>query len=138
MKKKRKISDTEFLTILRENAGLFSKTAKAIQNQFGIEYTRQAVRDRAQRFTDELEDITEETLDLAEEGLHSIIANSEDRVRLKAIEFFLKMKGKRRGYSTIEIPVPVLSEYDKKLSRMTDEELNEEIKRLEAENEKHR
>lgn len=31
-----KISDEQFLSILRENAGLFANTAKAIENQHSI------------------------------------------------------------------------------------------------------
>lgn len=138
MKKKKKISDQEFLIILRECAGIFSKTAEAIRQKYGIEYSRQAVRERAQRFADELEDIYQENLDIAEDGLHSIIKNGPDRIRLKAIEFFLKMKGKDRGYTTETIPVPYMSEAEKRIQNMSDEELDAEIKRLEEESKKYK
>jgi len=99
MPKIKKISDKEFLTILRENAGLFSRTARAIQKQFGIEYTRQAVRERALKHPEILKDIEEENIDIAEEGLHSLMRSKNETIRLKAVELFLKTKGRRRGYS---------------------------------------
>lgn len=93
-----KISDEQFLSILRENAGLYAKTARAIRDQFKIQYSRQAVRDRAKSFPDELKDIEEENLDIAEEGLLSLVKSDNENIRLKACEIMLKTKGKKRGY----------------------------------------
>lgn len=108
----KKISDEQFLSLLRENAGLFARTARAIKKQFKIEYSRQAVRDRAEKFPDELMDICEENLDIAEEGLHSLMRSGNEAVKLRAIELYLKTKGKKRGYierqeidATINVPV---------------------------------
>ena len=98
MAKLRKISDKEFLAILRENGGLYARTAKAIENQFKIRYSRQAVRDRAVKFPEEVADIEEENVDIAEEGLHSLMRSENETVRLRAIELYLKTKGKKRGY----------------------------------------
>jgi predicted transcriptional regulator len=98
MKREIKLSDEQFLSILRENGGLFARTARAIKKQFKIEYSRQAVRDRAENHPDEVLDIAEENLDIAEEGLLSIMRNANDQVRLRAIELYLKSKGKKRGY----------------------------------------
>jgi uncharacterized protein Yka (UPF0111/DUF47 family) len=96
--KVKKISDKEFLTILRENAGLFARTAKAIEKQFKVEYSRQAVAQRAKQHPLELEDIEEENIDIAEEGLHSLMKSENESVKMKSIELYLKTKGKRRGY----------------------------------------
>jgi hypothetical protein len=93
-----KISDEQFLSILRENAGLYSKTAKAIQEKFSISYSRQAVRDRAASFPEDVKDIEEENLDIAEEGLHSLAKSNNETIKLKACELILKTKGKKRGY----------------------------------------
>ena len=93
-----KISDKEFLTILRENAGLFSRTAKAIEKQFKIDYTRQAVRERALKFPEELIDIREQNIDVAEDGLFSLMKSDNDNVKMRAIELYLKTIGKARGY----------------------------------------
>lgn len=94
-----KLSDNEFLTILRENAGIYARTARAINKAFpGMQYTRQAVRQRAETFKDELLDIQEENIDVAEEGLHSLMRSKNQQVQLKAINLFLQAKGRVRGY----------------------------------------
>lgn len=93
-----KVTDRQFWTILRENGGLFARTARAIAKQFNIEYSRQAVADRANKKPELLLEIAEENVDVAEEGLHSIMRKSEDRVKLDAIKFYLKTMGKKRGY----------------------------------------
>jgi len=98
MNKGSKLSDQQFLSILRENAGLYARTARAIRKQFKIDYSRQAVKERAEHHPEELLDICEENLDIAEEGLHSLMRSSNETVKLKAIELFLKTKGKKRGY----------------------------------------
>ncbi len=94
----RKISHEQFFSILRENAGLFSRTARAIASQFGIKYTRQAVQERARKYPEILSDIEEENLDIAEEGLHSIMRSKSETIRLDAIKYVLDRKGKKRGY----------------------------------------
>lgn len=93
-----KVSDQQFLSILRENAGLYAKTAKAITKKFKVPYSRQAVRDRASTFKEDLEDIKEENLDIAEEGLHSLMVSKNEHIKLKAVEIYLKTIGKKRGY----------------------------------------
>lgn len=98
MAKIRKLSDKEFWTILRKNAGLFARTARAIEKEFGMSYSRQAVRERAEKQPDLLADILEETVDIAEEGLHDLMRSSLPNIKLKAIELYLKSKGSHRGY----------------------------------------
>jgi hypothetical protein len=93
-----KISDEQFLSVLRENAGLFSRTAKAIESQFGIKYSRQAVRARAESFPEEVKDIDDENLDVAEEGLHTLMKSSNEPVKLASIKLYLTTRGKKRGY----------------------------------------
>lgn len=94
----KKITDEQFLSVLRENGGLFARTARAIKKQFGVAYSRQAVRDRAEKFPEDMLDIAEENLDIAEEGLLTLMRTSNENVRLRAIELYLKTKGKKRGY----------------------------------------
>ncbi|MDO6389013.1 hypothetical protein Q4E40_02655 [Pontibacter sp. BT731] len=98
MAKVRKITDKEFWAILRENAGIFARTAKAIKKKFDVEYSRQAVKQRAEKRPEILEDIEAENLDVAEDGLHTLLRSKDERVRQKAVEFYLKTKGKKRGY----------------------------------------
>lgn len=96
----KKVTHDQFFAILRENAGLFSRTARAIQKKFKVTYTRQAVQERAHKHPDILADIDEENLDIAEDGLKSMIEekNRSKFIRLDAIKFFLKYKGRKRGY----------------------------------------
>lgn len=96
--KTHKISKAQFLSVLRENAGLFARTARAIEQQFKVSYTRAAVAQRAKDYPDELLDIDEQNLDIAEEGLHSLMRSRDENVRLRAISLYLNQKGRRRGY----------------------------------------
>ena len=102
-----RLSDKEFWAILRENAGLFSRTARAIKKQYGIEFSRQAVEARAKKKPELLQDIFEENLDIAEEGLIALMRSKDWKAKQRAIEFYLKNKGKSRGYALPEkAPVP--------------------------------
>ena len=114
-----KISDEQFLSVLMENGGLYAMTARAIETQFDIAYSRQAVRDRALKHPDTLEDIKEENLDTAEAGLYSLMRSTDDRIKFGAIAFYLKNKAKRRGYSERE----VLGEGDNELRIYVEERL---------------
>ena len=94
-----KISDEAFLSILRENGGLYAVTAKAIEAKFGINYSRQAVRQRALEHPEEIADIEDEAKDIAEEGLKTLMKDQDARIKLDAIKFYLGTKAKNRGYS---------------------------------------
>jgi hypothetical protein len=94
-----KLPEPQFLAILRKNAGLYAMTAKAIQKQYGISITRECVRRRALNHPEELADIVEQNIDTAEEGLHSLMQAENESVRLRAIELFLRTRGKARGYT---------------------------------------
>jgi hypothetical protein len=93
-----KLTDEAFLSILRENGGLYAVTAKAISETYAVTYTRQAVRQRALEHPEELKDIEEEMADIAEEGLQSLMKDQDPRIKIDAIKFYLKTKGKKRGY----------------------------------------
>lgn len=95
-----KITKKIFLDALRANAGLYSRTARFINKTYGIKISRQAVFQRAQKYPGELQDIQEENIDLAEEGLHGLMRSSNEQVRFRAIELFLKTKGRHRGYQS--------------------------------------
>ena len=96
--KVKKVTEKEFWTILRKNAGIYARTARAIESQFGISYSRQSVRERAEKRPDLLAEIIEENIDVAEEGLHDLMRSGQPNIKLKAIELFLKSKGSHRGY----------------------------------------
>lgn len=93
-----KISDEEFIAILRENAGIYARTARAIEKQYKIPFSRQSVRSRAETFKDALADIQDENVDVAEEGLHTLMRSKNPTIQLKAIDLFLRAKGRVRGY----------------------------------------
>ncbi|MCT4622529.1 MAG: hypothetical protein N4A46_02815 [Schleiferiaceae bacterium] len=99
MSRNKKLSDKEFWIILRDCGGLYARTRDAIKNQFGIEYSRQAARERALKNPDEFEDILEESLDLAEESLRDLMQSDDERIKFQAVSLFLKTKGKIRGYT---------------------------------------
>jgi hypothetical protein len=63
-----------------------------------VTMSRQAVRDRALKKPHLLDDIEEENLDYAEEGLQDLLRSDDQRIKLRAVELYLKTKGKERGY----------------------------------------
>jgi hypothetical protein len=93
-----KVSEKEFWEILRENAGLYSRTARAIEKQFNVSYSRQAVKERAEKDLERLSDIEDQNFDVAEEGLHSLMRSKNEKIKLDSTRFYLKTKGKQRGY----------------------------------------
>jgi len=93
-----RLTDDEFFMMLRANAGLFSRTAKAIQEKYQMEYTRQAVYDRASKRPELLQDIRDENIDIAEAGINDLAVSDNDDIKFKACTFILKTLGKKRGY----------------------------------------
>jgi hypothetical protein len=51
-----KLTDAEFDEIYKENFGLCALTAKAIEKKYGIKYSRQAVRQRSEKYTQKEKD----------------------------------------------------------------------------------
>jgi hypothetical protein len=71
-----KLTDAEFDAIYRENFGLCALTAKAIEKQYGINYSRQAVRERAdKRFTQQEKDAMID--DLFDVSISTIVAHMQ-------------------------------------------------------------
>jgi len=93
-----KLSDREFLIALRKSAGLFFRTVKIIEKDYGVVYTRQAVFQRAKRFKDELHDIREQNKDVAEEVIQSTMRSENEGLAYRAALDYLKYNAKDRGY----------------------------------------
>lgn len=125
--KKRRLSKKEFWDALTEAGGLYARCARIIEEKHGFAITRQAVRERAEREPDRLMELVECSLDLAEEKLLQFFDSKNERIRLKAVEFYLRNKGKSRGYSErTEITGADGEPIQKQpidLSHLTDEEL---------------
>lgn len=99
MARGKKLSDKDFWSILRKNRGLYARTARYIEKEFGVSYTRQAVRERAMMKPELYAEIVEESIDLAEEGLHDLMTSSLPNIKLNAIKLFLQSRGADRGYA---------------------------------------
>ena len=63
-----KLSNDEFWAGLRESAGLYARAVRLFKKEYGVEISRVAVRDRAMKDSEQLQDIREQNLDIAEEG----------------------------------------------------------------------
>ena len=94
----KKLNDKQFWALLKENGGIFARAARAAKQHFGVDITRQSIRERANKDPERLAEILEENVDVAEEGLLALMRSKDEKVRLRAIEFFLKSKGSDRGY----------------------------------------
>jgi hypothetical protein len=68
-----KLTDEEFDRIYRENFGLCALTAKAIEMKYGIKYSRQAVRQRAEKYTQKEKDAMID--DLFDVSISTIVAH---------------------------------------------------------------
>lgn len=100
-----KIPDDVFWKELRACRGNFGKTARRLQEWLIKEeddkdatYTRQAVNTRAKSQPERFADIIEDHLDFAEEVIDDVLVSKDDAVRFRAASWYLKMKGKGRGY----------------------------------------
>lgn len=93
-----RLTDKEFWSILKANAGLYQRTATAIEKKYNRPYTRQSVKERAEKHPERLAEIKEATIDTAEGGLLGLMGSSDERVRLRAIQYYLDNQGKKRGY----------------------------------------
>ena len=98
MERKKKITNEQLIETLYKNGGLYAHAAK----QLGI--SKQAIHKRIKndpQIAEAYEDACEETLDLAEHELIKLIKAGN----IRAIIFYLKMKGKKRGYTEKSEPV---------------------------------
>lgn len=101
----RKITEIEFIAFLRNNGGVYSRTARAITEHLrritgdkSASYSRQAVKYRAEQLSDDvLEDIEDETWDLVAGGLQDTLRSIDQGIKLKAVHLGLKYLGHKYG-----------------------------------------
>jgi len=109
------------LDALEKSLGVVTTACKAVgigRTQF-YEYMK-----TDEQFAEAVRDMDEVVLDFAESQLHKQIKENSTAATI----FFLKTKGKKRGYiETQELKQDITT----RTSDLTDEELNKEIKRLE-------
>ena len=94
----KKVTDKELWAALEANSGLLSRTARALEKKLGITYTRQAVKERAEKDMERLNDIREQQIDIAEDSLIKLIRSEDERVQFQAVKYYLSTIGKNRGY----------------------------------------
>jgi predicted DNA-binding protein (UPF0278 family) len=101
----RKITAVEFLAFLRNNGGVYSRTARAITEHLkkitgdpDATYSRQAVKYRAELLSEDvLDDIEDETWDLVAGGLHDALKSDDQGIKLKAVHLGMKYLGHKYG-----------------------------------------
>lgn len=93
-----KVTDEQLIDAIKKNAGIVSGILTTLKKEYGIEVTRDAIYKRkestpaiAAAFTEAEETV----LDVAESKLLTAINKGE----MKPIMFYLRTKGKRRGYA---------------------------------------
>lgn len=85
-----KLNNDEFWAILKENYCLYSDTARAITQKYGIPYSRQAVQRRAKRFAKEIARYKGEMRDLAHRTIFDAIKQDKDiKLRYRASLYML-------------------------------------------------
>lgn len=96
------LNKERLLTALQNNAGLISKACRAVgisNNQYYIYYKSDP------DFKEKVDQIKEGVIDLAESQLYQLIQEKNPQ----AIFFFLKYRGKDRGYTDINTAIQINS-----------------------------
>lgn len=104
-----KISKEQFIEFLRANGGIYTRTAKAISDYLGEEYTRQQVRQRAlvDLSPEELRDIKDAAIDVAEETMFVLLRSRNPMIAFQAAKFTLSTQGRDRGWGQkLEVTAP--------------------------------
>jgi hypothetical protein len=99
------LNKENLLIALQNNAGLISKACRAVgisNNQYYLYYKNDP------DFKEKVDQIKEGVLDLAESKLYELIQEKNPQ----AIFFFLKYRGKERGYTDINTAIQINSGSD--------------------------
>ena len=98
----------KFLKQLSENLGNVTETCKELKVGRRTYYNW---KESDELFKEECDNVPEELLDLAEHSLLSEIKDNTTKNHITAVIFFLKTKGKKRGYSeSMQLEVKPISE----------------------------
>lgn len=95
----RKLTDEQFWDLMYEGAGIYARVARLAKSTYNVDITRQAIKQRAERDREKLQDVKESSVDTAEEGLQRHMRSKNEQVSLKACIFVAETQGKDRGYT---------------------------------------
>ena len=93
-----KVTDEQLIDAIKKNAGIVAGILTTLKTEYGIEISREAIykqKERNPRVAAAFAEAEESVLDVAESKLLKSIQKGE----LKAVMFYLRLKGKKRGYS---------------------------------------
>lgn len=94
----KKVTNAQLIDAIYKNMGIVSGILKTLEKDYGIKVTRNAIYERRysnKKIADAFEEAEELTLDVAENRLKSAINEGN----MSAVLFYLKTKGKNRGYA---------------------------------------
>ena len=94
----KKVTDRQLIDAIKKNGGIVAAVVKSLRKEYGIDVTRDAIYKRRETnaaVAEAFEEAEDEMLDIAESFLLASIKRGE----MKPIMFYLRTKGKRRGYS---------------------------------------
>ena len=94
----KKVTDEQLITAIKKNGGIVADVVKSLHKEYGIDITRDAIykrKESAPAIAAAFDEAEDEMLDIAESKLIKAIKRGE----MKPIMFYLRTKGKRRGYT---------------------------------------
>jgi uncharacterized protein YecE (DUF72 family) len=97
----KKVTDKQLIDAIRKNAGIVSGILQTLKTEYGIEMTRFAIykrKESSKKIAEAFEEAEEAVLDIAENNIVEYIKGGN----LKATMFYLRLKGRKRGYVTNE------------------------------------
>lgn len=125
-----KVSDKQFLTALKHSGGIYAAAARYITENYGVSFTRGGVWARVQNnFQEEWEEMNESNIDFAESILMELMESYDDSMKFKSVQFFLKTKGKDRGYGD-KINIEQSGGLEHTIKSMSEEQLQKELKNI--------
>ena len=108
----KKVTDKQLIDAIRKNAGIVSEIIKTLKNEYGIEISRRGIykrKESSSKIAEAFADAEDSVLDCAENNIIGYIQEGN----LKATMFYLRLKGRKRGYSTNDMPAEQQKEEEK-------------------------
>lgn len=89
-------SNKHFWKAMKEGGGRYSEVSAILANKYGYNSTILYIHQRALEKPEKLKELEDLIVASAEQGLYDLMGSPKDEVKLRAIMFYLKSKGK--GY----------------------------------------